>query len=161
MNILFTTQTTVGTAFLTYQFKVALILVCFFLFYRLLMSKETFHKLNRCLLTSMLMVSFILPFCVFTIHRYVPADVLAAKTAGDTEIVSGMVPSVPTLEDMPEMWSNVPETAMAAKAADATMADARRVWIFMAESIHHLASAFNDLHDAAWMCYTVRRWRKE
>ena len=118
MNILFTTQTTVGTAFLTYQFKVALILVCFFLFYRLLMSKETFHKLNRCLLTSMLMVSFILPFCVFTIHRYVPADVLAAKTAGDTEIVSGMVPSVPTLEDMPEMWSNVPETAMAAKAAD-------------------------------------------
>lgn len=118
MNILFTTQTTVGTAFLTYQFKVALILVCFFLFYRLLMSKETFHKLNRCLLTSMLMVSFILPFCVFTIHRYVPADVLAAKTAGDTEIVSGTVPSVPTLEDMPEMWSNVPETAMAAKAAD-------------------------------------------
>ena len=118
MNILFTTQATVGTAFLTYQFKVALILVCFFLFYRLLMSKETFHKLNRCLLTSMLMVSFILPFCVFTIHRYVPADVLAAKTAGDTEIVSGTVPSVPTLEDMPEMWSNVPETAMAAKAAD-------------------------------------------
>ena len=118
MNILFTTQATVGTEFLTYQFKVALILVCFFLFYRLLMSKETFHKLNRCLLTSMLMVSFILPFCVFTIHRYVPADVLAAKTAGNAETVSATVPSFPALNDIPEMLSNGPEPAMAAITAD-------------------------------------------
>ena len=77
MNILFPAQTIAGPAFLTYQFKVALILACFYLFYRLLMSKETFHKLNRCLLTGMLLVSFILPFCVFTIHRYVPEEVAA------------------------------------------------------------------------------------
>ena len=97
MNILFTTETTLGTAFLTYQFKVALILVCFFAFYRLLMSKETFHKLNRCLLTSMLMVSFILPFCVFTIHRYVPEDVLAATVSSESGIASASMPEIPEL----------------------------------------------------------------
>jgi len=97
MNILFTTETTFGTAFLTYQFKVALILVCFYLFYKLLMSKETFHKLNRCLLTSMLMVSFILPFCVFTIHRYVPEEVASATVSGGE--MSGMTASVAPLPD--------------------------------------------------------------
>lgn len=91
MNILFTTETALGTAFLTYQFKVALILMSFYLFYRLLMSKETFHKLNRFLLTSMILVSFILPFCVFTIHRYVPADVYAATVAPQTGSVNESV----------------------------------------------------------------------
>ena len=91
MNI-FTTQTFIGEAFLSYQFKVAMILVCFYLFYRLLMSKETFHKLNRFLLTSMLMVSFILPFCVFTIHRYVPAEVAAAKAVSETGQVAMAMP---------------------------------------------------------------------
>ena len=93
MNI-FTTQTFIGEAFLSYQFKVAMILVCFYLFYRLLMSKETFHKLNRFLLTSMLMVSFILPFCVFTIHRYVPAEVAAAKAVSETGKVAMAMPAV-------------------------------------------------------------------
>lgn len=100
MNILFTSETTIGTAFLTYQFKVALILICFFLFYRLLMSKETFHKLNRCLLTSMLMVSFILPFCVFTIHRYVSEDVLAETMTDESAIAStpmAEMPEIPVL----------------------------------------------------------------
>lgn len=93
MNILFTIQSTLGAAFLTYQFKVALILACFYLFYRLLMSKETFHKLNRCLLTGMLLVSFILPFCVFTIHRYVPAD---------------EIPSVPVVQNISRLAAPAP-----------------------------------------------------
>ncbi|MCQ2068269.1 MAG: M56 family metallopeptidase [Bacteroidaceae bacterium] len=95
MNILFTTETTIGTAFLTYQFKVALILVCFYLFYRLLMSKETFHKLNRFLLTSMVLSSFFLPFCVFTIHRYVPAEEMPSvmsRNAGEMAVPMSMVP---------------------------------------------------------------------
>lgn len=95
MNILFTTETTLGTSFLTYQFKVALILMTFYLFYRLLMSKETFHKLNRFLLTSMMMVSFILPFCVFTIHRYVPADVYAQTVAAQTGPVAESMTALP------------------------------------------------------------------
>ena len=110
MNILFTTETTFGTAFLTYQFKVALILVCFYLFYRLLMSKETFHKLNRFLLTSMVLASFILPFCVFTIHRYVPADQMPVVAAQEAVQSDMLMQNVPDLSDADEF---VPAMAMA------------------------------------------------
>lgn len=100
MIILFTTQSTIGTAFLTYQFKVALILICFYIFYRLLMSKETFHKLNRFLLTSMILLSFILPFCVFTIHRYVPQDVYDSITAQEVGKLNLPVQDVPELSQV-------------------------------------------------------------
>ena len=114
MNILFTTETTLGTAFLTYQYKVALILVCFYLFYRLLMSKETFHKLNRCLLTSMLMVSFILPFCVFTIHRYMPEEAVAATMTSESGNMAVSM-SVP-VQDLRAQMERVSESEMVAQS---------------------------------------------
>lgn len=119
MNILFTTETTLGTAFLTYQFKVALILVCFYLCYRVLMSKETFHKLNRCLLTSMLMVSFILPFCVFTIHRYIPEEAVAAMTVNEQGKINTSMPvSVPDFRSQVE---NMQASEMVAQAETQTV----------------------------------------
>ena len=127
MNILFTTETALGTAFLTYQFKVALILMTFYLFYRLLMSKETFHKLNRFLLTSMILVSFILPFCVFTIHRYVPADVYAATVAGNADNVAGsasVLPefTTPVMSVHETVMPAVHESQVAAPVAEQTVA---------------------------------------
>ena len=110
MKFLFLTQTIVGEAFLTYQFKVAMILVCFYLFYRLLMSKETFHRLNRFLLTSMLMVSFVLPFCVFTIHRYVPEEALAATVRQEIPQVESVIPAAPELMVESNMNVSVEET---------------------------------------------------
>ena len=110
MNFLFLTQTLVGKAFLTYQFKVAMILVCFYLFYRLLMSKETFHKLNRFLLTSMLMVSFVLPFCVFTIHRYVPEEALATTVKQEIPQVESVMPAVSELLTEYDMNISAEET---------------------------------------------------
>ena len=110
MNFLFLTQTLVGKAFLTYQFKVAMILVCFYLFYRLLMSKETFHKLNRFLLTSMLMVSFVLPFCVFTIHRYVPEEALATTVKQEIPQVESVMPAVSELLTEYDMNVSAEET---------------------------------------------------
>ena len=119
MNILFTTETTLGTALLTYQFKVALILVCFYLCYRVLMSKETFHKLNRCLLTSMLMVSFILPFCVFTIHRYIPEEAVAAMTVNEQGKINTSMPvSVP---DFRSQLENMQASEMVAQSETQTV----------------------------------------
>lgn len=118
MNNLFPIQSTFGAAFLTYQFKVALILACFYLFYRLLMSRETFHKLNRFLLLGMLAVSFVLPFCVFTIHRYVPqlTEPAAVSDPGPRAFAMPLVPesdmAVPAAMDLE------PEFAEAAPAAD-------------------------------------------
>ena len=94
MNLFLTTAPSFWESFLSYQFKVALILSCFYLLYRLLMSKETFHKLNRFLLVGMLVASFALPFCVITIHRLEPEQALASTmTSGDMNVPVAEIPS--------------------------------------------------------------------
>lgn len=107
MIFLFATNTVLVTAFLTYQFKVALILACFYLLYRLLLSKETFHKLNRCLLNGMLIVSFILPFCVITIHRYVPQNVV--DTIEPIERANTVSPPFTAIQDLQAVPDLKPE----------------------------------------------------
>ena len=82
--------------FLSYQFKVAVILLCFYVFYRLLMSKETFHRLNRFLLMGMLVGSFVLPFCVIKIHRMEPA-----QTAQAMPVQEEYMPQMPPISMPP------------------------------------------------------------
>ena len=55
--------------FLIYEGKVAVALAVFYMFYRLLLKKETFHRLNRVVLVGMVVASFLLPLCVITIHK--------------------------------------------------------------------------------------------
>ncbi len=57
--------------FLKYDFKVAVLIAIFYLFYRLLLSRDTFHRLNRMVLLVTAMASFVLPLCVFTFHHTV------------------------------------------------------------------------------------------
>lgn len=54
--------------FLIYNAKVAAALVVFYLFFRLLLSRETFHRLNRIVLLCGVVVSFLFPFCVITVN---------------------------------------------------------------------------------------------
>lgn len=54
------------TTILTYELKVAILLAAFYMFYRILLSKETFHKVNRFILLFTAIASFVLPFCVIT-----------------------------------------------------------------------------------------------
>ena len=64
-------------SFLVYEGKAAIALTVFYMFYRLLLKKETFHRLNRMVLVGMVVASFLLPLCVITIHRQgtmAPAD---------------------------------------------------------------------------------------
>lgn len=65
--------------FLTYQLKVAIALSVFYMFYRLLLSRETFHRVNRIVLLATALLSFLLPFCVITLHDVVviPAGAVA------------------------------------------------------------------------------------
>ena len=55
--------------FLLYEGKVAAALLGFYLFYRFLLKKETFHRLNRVVLVGTAVLSFLLPLCIITIHR--------------------------------------------------------------------------------------------
>ena len=57
------------TAFLTYMLKVAILSAVFIGLYHLLLSRETFHRTNRIILVSSLVLSYILPFIVITVHR--------------------------------------------------------------------------------------------
>lgn len=55
--------------FLLYEGKAAVALAVFYMFYRLLLKKESFHRLNRMVLVGMVVASFLLPLCIITIHR--------------------------------------------------------------------------------------------
>ena len=67
---------------LTYLLKAGVTLALFYILYRLLMRRETFHSLNRWLLLGMLVASFILPCCVITVHRESPAENKGAIVQG-------------------------------------------------------------------------------
>lgn len=58
--------------FLTYDLKAGACLAVFYLFYKVLLSRETFHRFNRVLLLSAFVVSFLLPLCTITVYREVP-----------------------------------------------------------------------------------------
>ena len=56
-------------AFLIYTGKVAAALLVFYLFYRFLLKKETFHRFNRFVLVGTAAMSFLLPLCIVTIRK--------------------------------------------------------------------------------------------
>lgn len=56
-------------SFLIYQLKVAVIMAVFYIFYRLFLIKDTWHRLNRIVLLSTALLSFLLPVCIITIHK--------------------------------------------------------------------------------------------
>ena len=71
--------------FLIYEGKVAVALAVFYMFYRLLLKKETFHRFNRVVLVGTAVLSFLLPLCIVTIHRpmeMAPAGLVEALEAG-------------------------------------------------------------------------------
>ena len=61
-------------AFLLYIGKVAILVAVFYLFYRLLMERETFHRFNRAVLLISVLVAFILPLCEVTLHQTIIAE---------------------------------------------------------------------------------------
>ena len=69
------------TDFLIYDGKVALALLAFYLFYRFLLKKETFHRFNRVVLVGTAVLSFVLPLCIITIHKSIAIDAVAAEQA--------------------------------------------------------------------------------
>ena len=56
-------------AFLIYTGKVAAALLVFYLFYRFLLKKETFHRFKRFVLVGTAAMSFLLPLCIVTIRK--------------------------------------------------------------------------------------------
>ena len=81
------------TAFLLYIGKVAILLAVFYLFYRLLMERETFHRFNRAILLLSVLIAFILPLCEITLHKTVVA---ASTSASGSNVAAGVVSDSPS-----------------------------------------------------------------
>ena len=62
------------TEFLIYDLKVAVLIAAFYFCYRLLMERETMHRLNRIVLLSSILLSLVLPLCVITLHETVEVE---------------------------------------------------------------------------------------
>ena len=74
--------------FLVYQLKVALLFLALYIFFRLFLSKESFHAFNRAVVLLSILLSLVLPFCVVTLH------VSAAASPVQIPSLSEFVPSV-------------------------------------------------------------------
>lgn len=81
--------------FLIYDAKVAVLIAVFYLFYRLVLSKETFHRVNRVVLLLTAVMSFVLPLCVFTMHETVVVAAMPAVEVGDVQAVVADEPTAP------------------------------------------------------------------
>lgn len=81
--------------FLTYDAKVAVLLAVFYLFYRLVLSRETFHRVNRVVLLLTAVGSFVLPLCVITFHQTVVLDAVPTVYVGDVQMAVVDEPPTP------------------------------------------------------------------
>lgn len=88
------------TDFVIYLLKSAGCLVVFYLFYKLLLSRDTLHRMNRILLVGVFVLSLVLPFCVITITRELPQMI---------EIVSSVVAveALPVSDEEPFDWATL------------------------------------------------------
>ena len=81
--------------FLIYDAKVAVLIAVFYLFYRLVLSKETFHRVNRVVLLLTAVMSFVLPLCVITMHETVVVAAMPAVEIGEVQAVVADKPDTP------------------------------------------------------------------
>ena len=85
--------------FLIYDAKVAVLIVVFYMFYRLMLSRETFHRVNRVVLLLTAVASFVLPLCVITMHKTVTLEAVPTVSVGELQMEIA--------EEKPEVWQIV------------------------------------------------------
>ena len=88
------------TNFLIYDAKVAVLIIVFYMFYRLMLSRETFHRVNRVVLLLTALASFVLPLCVITLHKTVTLAVRPTVAVGNLQMEIAE-------ETTPELWQAV------------------------------------------------------
>lgn len=81
--------------FLHYDIEVAVLVAVFYMFYRLLLSRENLHRLNRVVLIGTAVASFVLPLCVITVHRTELLPAMTTMTDTPVRAVSTATESTP------------------------------------------------------------------
>ena len=72
--------------FLIYDAKVAVLIAVFYMFYRLMLARETFHRVNRLVLLLTAVASFVLPLCVITMHETVTMEAVPVMTVDNLTV---------------------------------------------------------------------------
>lgn len=57
---------------LIYQIKVGLCLIAFYLLWKLLLSRETFHRFNRVALLAVMVIALVLPWIKISVDAMAP-----------------------------------------------------------------------------------------
>lgn len=145
--------------FLTYDLKVAALLAVFYMFYRLLLSRETFHCVNRIVLLTTAVASFILPLCVITLHKTVVVEL--TETHVDFE---GMTMMIEEAEQQP-FWQTAAVIAFfigMVATLGYTLSNVLRVWLLISRSQQHpqpdgtvICVTSFDVSPFSWMHYIV------
>ena len=146
--------------FLTYDLKVAALLAVFYMFYRLLLSRETFHRINRVVLLLTAILSFILPLCVITIHKTVMVDMPKANID-----FGGMTMMIEEAEPQTPFWQTAAIVIFfigLVVTLSYTLQSIFRVWLLIHHSEQHPQSdgtvicvAKGDVSPFSWMRYIV------
>ena len=146
--------------FLTYDLKVAVLVAAFYMFYRLLLSRETFHRVNRLVLLTTAVASFILPLCVITLHKtvVVSGDGSGLITLDGLDMVEVAEPQMP-------FWQTVAVVVFFAGMAASlgfTLYNIFQVWRLISRSEHHqqpdgtvVCVADREVSPFSWMHYIV------
>ena len=145
--------------FLTYDLKVAALIAVFYMFYRLLLSRETFHRVNRVVLLLTAIASYVLPLCVITLHKTVVVE--ATESAIDFGGLTMMVEEAP---QMP-LWQVLAVVIFllgVVATLGYTLSSVLRVWLLIRRSEQHLQPdgtvvcvAPHDVSPFSWMHYIV------
>jgi len=146
--------------FLTYDLKVAALLAVFYMFYRLLLSHETFHRVNRVVLLLTAILSFVLPLCVITIHKTVVVDMPKANID-----FGGMTMMIEEAEPQAPFWQTAAIVVFfigLVVTLGYTLQSILRVWLLIRHSEQHpqndgtvICVAKGDVSPFSWMRYIV------
>ena len=88
--------------FLIYDLKVAVLIAVFYFCYRLLMERETMHRLNRIVLLSSILLSLALPLCVITLHKTIEVEQMQTAERPELVITDLGASTEDTLQTAPE-----------------------------------------------------------
>jgi len=83
--------------FISYQLKVAVVLIAFYLCFKCFLSRERMHGVNRAVILLTAALSFVLPLCVITVHRtlIVPQtavpEIIGGTETGGPDIIGAAV----------------------------------------------------------------------
>ena len=86
--------------FLIYDLKVAAYIAVFYMFYRLLLNRETLHRMNRVVLLTTAVASFVLPLCVITIHHTVVVPQVTSSITAEMPMMAVVEPSQPLWQQL-------------------------------------------------------------